>query len=44
MRQWYWGWWWIFRGYFLGVVEWRFRWGFLKKWGAERGFLLVSLW
>src|ERR1700733_5758511 len=44
MRQWYWGWWWIFRGYFLGVVEWRFCWGFLKKWGAERGFLLVSLW
>jgi hypothetical protein len=29
---------------FYGVVEWCFCWGFSKKWGAERGFLLVSLW
>jgi hypothetical protein len=26
------------------LVEWRFCWGFCKKWLAERGFLLVSLW
>jgi hypothetical protein len=29
---------------FFGVVEWRFCWGFWEKWGAECGFLLVSLW
>jgi hypothetical protein len=44
MRQWYWGLWWIFRGYFFWRGGVAFLQGFCKKWRVERGFLLVSLW
>jgi len=28
-------------GFFPGVVEWRFCWGFCEKWCADRGVLVV---
>jgi hypothetical protein len=31
MRQWYWGWWWIFGVNVLGVVEGAFAGGFAEK-------------